>query len=265
VRRDHWRTVIHSWQLKARALKRLERPRRIHRRYSKAFALYREVANDVETYVRSPRRLGSPLPLALDMLMMQGYKTFLSLYLLTEHAQIEDAATIVRRLLELAARANWIAAAADEAGQEERARHYISDMLFSLQEGQERGIPSAFIDAWTELLGAAHVDASARRKRPKRPQFRQMFEAAGQLKTYDTDYAFLSAIAHGSPDNQILQYSARPVRLNQDAFVPVLLLYGTRYYVALFGIWNSEFHVCPKARVDTLIELVDVSVAELAA
>ena len=82
---------------------------RVRAAHRPAFDLFGRVVDLVEPAVAHRRFLSGEVERALDMLMLQGYKAHCSLYVLAVRAHIEDAATIVRRLLELAIQTIYIA------------------------------------------------------------------------------------------------------------------------------------------------------------
>ncbi len=125
-------------------------------------------------------------------------------------------------------------------------------------------MPTRLVAAWLRFLDVADEATLVALPRAKRPNFQQIFEDIGQREAYEIDYRFLSAIAHGNPDDQILQYSGNRIRLRLEEHLPSLLLYSTRYYAAAFGVWNSLFELMPTADVDALTTRLDVNVRELA-
>ena len=70
------------------------------------------------------------------------------------------------------------------------------------------------------------------------PDFRTMSRAIGVEDLYVKDYSFLSSIAHGASDHQVFQYSTNTVRIHSDDFVPILLVYSSKYYLAAAEAWN---------------------------
>jgi len=68
-----------------------------------------------------------------------------------------------------------------------------------------------------------------------------MFCEIGGEKVYLKDYSFLSAIAHGRPDNQFFTFSSSTIRVHSHEFAPVLLGYSSRYYLVVAEQWNRQF------------------------
>src|SRR5687768_8783561 len=81
---------------------------RIRERYKRQFEVHQAVAARVERAYQEHRQLVDPIHLAIDMLMTQAYKAHLSVRILAEHAHVEDAATISRRLLEISVQTVYI-------------------------------------------------------------------------------------------------------------------------------------------------------------
>jgi len=63
-----------------------------------AFILWRRVCSLMEEAIVRPRNIQPAFARALDMLLIQAFKSFASLYLLCVRGLGEDAATLLRRL-----------------------------------------------------------------------------------------------------------------------------------------------------------------------
>ena len=68
-----------------------------------------------------------------------------------------------------------------------------------------------------------------------------MFREIGSEMLYVRDYSFLSAIAHGRPDNQFFTFSSSTIRVHSHEFAPALLQYSSRYYLVVAEQWNRLF------------------------
>lgn len=89
--------------------------RQITVKYRPAFELHSDVEQVMQAAATTPRGLPDEVSRAVDMLFIQAFKAHLSVGELAELALVEDAATIVRRLLELGIQAVYIARDSEEA------------------------------------------------------------------------------------------------------------------------------------------------------
>jgi hypothetical protein len=213
----------------------------IRAKYPDAFEFSGQVAVELEQAVETPRGLVGELALAIDMLMGQGYKAHLSVYFLAEVAHVEDAATITRRVLELAIQAVYIGGDDQEAVRPERAGRYIAHMWERLDSSVKAKFSDQAAAPWQSVYDQYSHLLSPKRKRWG-PNFKQMFDEIGHPDTYRKDYSLLSEIAHGSPDDLIIHYSAPTVHLRPDVHVPTVLNYASRYYLIIAEQWNRIFH-----------------------
>jgi hypothetical protein len=83
-----------------------------------------------------------------------------------------------------------------------------------------------------------------------------MFIAIGSEKLYNTDYALLSSIAHGSPDEQVLTFSATTVKVHAHHHVSALLVFASRYYLTIAEQWNRQFNLVEPANLTRMIRAV---------
>jgi hypothetical protein len=199
-----------------------------------------------EEGIRKSRPLSGAVAYALDMLLVQAYKTHLSVFALCELAHIEDAATLARRLLELSAQAAFMLSPAGKG--EQQAARYLADLWDRLPVERREALPVHLVAHWEAVVAPFKGTLSPQRPRWG-PPFKDMFEAAGMASTYEEDYRFLSGIAHGSAEDQILHYSARTVNVRPSEQVPTILVVATRYYLSLVVQWNNHFQVLPEDRL----------------
>jgi len=80
-----------------------------------------------------------------------------------------------------------------------------------------------------------------------------MFRAIGNEPLYVKDYSFLSAIAHGRPDNQFFTFSSSTIRVHGHEFAPALLNYSSRYYLVVAEQWNRCFNILAQESFDRLV------------
>lgn len=208
-------------------------------RHAEAFRLHAEVAAAVETEITTPRPHPTHVHLVLDMLLLQGVKSHVSVSLLCQHGLMEDAATATRRLLEMSVQAVYIGQEGDERLRRRRAGQFTAYLWRQLTPGQKRILPPAIRARWTSL--GRGYGRFIPRSIGWGPSFRQMFKDIGHLDLWETDYSLLSSIAHGTADTQVFQFSSRNVRVHDDRFASVLLTYASRYLLVITDPWRSVF------------------------
>ena len=80
-----------------------------------------------------------------------------------------------------------------------------------------------------------------------------MFQEVGHLSTYEEGYSLLSSIAHGTPPSLVQDYTQPVVTLHSDAFVPMMLVFASRYYLAVVGQWNDIFRLIDPDELEALV------------
>ena len=200
------------------------------------------------------RQLIDPIHLAIDMLMTQAYKAHLSVRLLAEHAHVEDAATITRRLLELAVQTVYIGEESESDERLSRAGQYLAHLWENAPDKLKDQVPPDGRSRW-EDISKTYYQPTEKKKRRWGPTFAQMFEAAGVSDIYEEDYSLLSSVSHGSSEESLLVYSYPTVRVRSDLHVPVLLSYATKYYLVVTHTWNGLFSAIPESRMTELREI----------
>ena len=225
----------------------------IRAKYPDAFSLHHDVADTLEQAIEKPRRLAGDGARAADMLMVQAYKAHASVYFLAVRAQVEDGATIARRLLEIAVQTIYITADSDPDVRKERAGRYLAHLWDSVPDEWRATMPIPERNAW-EAYYAAHSHLLPEKRKSWGPNFKSMFEEIGHLTTYEQDYSLLSSIAHGTPPSLVRDYAQGVVALRPDTFVPVVLVFASRYYLASADQWNGVFHLVEPATLTSLID-----------
>lgn len=222
--------------------------------HSTAFAIHREVAVAVEQALLQPRKHESALELALNMLFGQAYKSHLSVWLLAEHGHIEDAATIARRLMELAAQAVYIGMDDTAAVRDQRAGQFCAHLWRSLAPAIQARLPKAE-QSWWQSIHATHAAALPKESRGWGPTFREMFQEIGRPDTYEQDYSLLAAVAHGRPDELVVTYAAPTIRLHAHHHASAILVHSCRYYLAVVEAWNFHYKLMAQTDFDHLVQL----------
>ena len=208
-------------------------------RHSTAFGLHADVAAAVEVEITRPRPHPSHVHLVLDMLLVQSLKAHLAVSPLCQHGLMEDAATITRRLLELSVQAVYIGQEGDERLRRRRAGQYAAYLWRQLTPRLKQSLPPEVRAVWIGL--GRGYGRYITRKHGWGPSFRDMFDAIGHLDLYEKDYSLLSSIAHGTPDTQVFQFSRRKVRVHDDRFASILLVYASRYLLVVTDPWRTVF------------------------
>jgi len=209
---------------------------RVRLAHAREFAIHRKVAVIAEREIVSrPRSHPDAVAVVLDMLIVQGYKAHLSTEFLGEHGFVEDMATMVRRLLELAVQSIYVGADSDEPVRAQRAADFLAFLWDAVPTVQKRKLPSELQAHWDDLAQPA-TDRRPNRSRWG-PRFDQMFEYAEVMETYRSDYKLLSSLAHGSSGSLIIQYSQSPIPVHSVSQVGALLIYASRYYLVLLDHW----------------------------
>src|SRR5205823_1635781 len=134
------------------------------------------------------------------------------------------------RLLEISIQAVYIGAESEELLRTRRAGRYLAFMWRSLTPRIKHRLHPAARASWSSWARKFGRFIPRKAKRWG-PDFRTMFKEIGSEDLYIDDYSFLSAIAHGIGDSQVFQHSVRRVRVHSHEFAPVLLVYGSRYYL----------------------------------
>jgi hypothetical protein len=168
---------------------------------------------------------------------------------------VEDAATIARRLLELSVQAVYIAADDEPRVCRRRAGSYLAFLWRKFPRRFRQNFPAQAKARWS---GYARKYGRFVRKNAKAwgPHWKQMFIAIGAEKLYNTDYALLSSIAHGSPDEQVLTFSATTVKVHAHHHVSALLVFASRYYLTIAEQWNRHFNLVDPSNLDRMIQTV---------
>ena len=226
--------------------------RRVITKHRSAFRFHAEVLARVEDVMKQPRTHGTYERLALDMLLLQSFKANATVSLIAQHGFMEDTATIARRLMELSVTAVYIGAGPDRRVRAGRAGRYLSFLWRQFPETVRGQLPRLVARYWARIAQrhGRSLPANARRWGPN---WFDMFKEIGAEELYRSDYSLLSSIAHGSPDNLIWVFSQGTVRVHDDHFVPVFLIYSTRYFLAVIEQWNRRYKSLSQAEVNKWI------------
>ncbi len=218
-----------------------------------AFEMFTDVAGAFEDAIVRPRKHPSVVDMTLDMLFLQGHKTYGAVALVAKHGLMEDSATLARRLMEIAVQSVYIGAESDSTLQERRAGAYLAFLWRQLPSRIRARLPKPVRSHWSRI--AVRYGRFVRKRAISwAPKWKDLFHAVGASDLYTSDYSFLSGIAHGRPDHQIFVFSRSTIRLHDHAFVSILLTYATRYYLMAAAQWNARFHLLSDSSVEVLVK-----------
>jgi len=199
----------------------------------------------VEGAVPKPRDISVPYARALDLLFIQGYKSFSSLYVLCVRGEGEDAATILRRLLAISWQAGYLAN--DPEARELRGKQYLAYYWAQVPDLLKAGLDAPTRERLEAMYKAhKHLLAFDRRGRPRNwwcGTIRDLADRLGLLETYDQDYTFLSQMAHGTTQGILLEVRSEGIEIRSHRMVPEILVFGCRYILGLALFWNESFNL----------------------
>jgi hypothetical protein len=214
-------------------------------RHRPAFDVWLRLAQPMEEAVVKERTLNSAFARALDLLFIEAFKSHQSLYPLCVMGHGEDAATIARRLFEIALQVGYLSS--EKRRREERGGAFLAYFWHNA-----KGVIAA-IDLpedrrkWWEEQYDRHKKwlAFDRNGEPKRywfgSNFKQLAKDLGCEAAYSQDYHFLSLIAHCSSRGLLLDKIKDRIQIKTDRLVREILVYGTRYALWVSANWNEHF------------------------
>jgi len=225
----------------------------VRKRHEPAFILCEDVVATVKPAISRPRRPSHAVPRALELLMHQAHNTLVSVYILSLRALTEDAATLTRRLLEIAVTAGYITCGVSHADRAWRAGCYLSRLWEDTPDDHRKTVPARERSRWQSFVGRHHKPFP--HNGPCRlPRFIETFKAVGQDQTYKADYSLLSSIAHASPSSLIQIHASQPVPMRDDKQVSTMLVFSCRYYLAVADLWNRSLHLMPARTLKPVIQ-----------
>jgi hypothetical protein len=228
---------------------RLETRSKNHR----AFELADRVAEIVLDASVRTLNLSDEVTRALDMLMQQTWRTYLSVILLAERSLMEDVALLCRRLLELVVQASYIGTAKEAEVRMDRARRFLAKLWHAAPEALRQQLPAEDRARW-EGWFASWRDRLPASPKSWWPTFRDLFIDLGKLEIYETDYRFYSASAHGGPVIFVKDYAGHTGGNYSTFDITVFLMHATRYCLAVTLIWNDTFSIIPNDTLDGLLK-----------
>jgi hypothetical protein len=225
-------------------------------RHRPAFEVWLRLAQLLEEAAVKTRQKDSAFAHALDLFFLEAFKSHQSLYVLCIRGHGEDAATIARRLFEIALQTGYLCS--EEPKREERAEtflahfwHNAKDILGAIDLPEERR-------KWWEQQYNHHKKWLIFNKHGEpanywfRSNFAQLAEELGFKDTYDKDYRLLSHIAHCSSRGLLLDKIGDTIQIKSDRLIREILIYGSKYMLWVAAHWNEHFSLMDSATLEDL-------------
>jgi Family of unknown function (DUF5677) len=226
-------------------------------RHRAVFDLWSRVATTLEEVVARERAPDSAFARALDLFFIQAFKSHQSLYLLCVHGLGEDAATIARRLFEIALQVEYLCL--EQAEREHRGEAYLAHYWHNAERVLAMDLPQAQRKWWeNQYQQHKHLLTFDKHGNPVSFWFDSSFlELAKKLQvrdTYEKDYRFLSHVAHCSSRGILLDKIGDKIEINSDRLVPAILIAGTKYALAVAEKWNEQYALIDSHDLKKLID-----------
>lgn len=185
------------------------------------FALFRRTAELLEEVVTRTRLHSSRFDLALDVLFLQAYKTFCSVYFLAVRGHGEDAATLLRRLLEIVAQIGYLSYDPNACERQRRAARYFA-------HDPDRG------GYWWN------------------GNIRGLFDSIDLAETYDQDYRFLAQISHTCSQRLSFSVEEGTILIRSGETFTLTVVFASRYILGAAMKWNEVFNLLDAPRLAAL-------------
>lgn len=219
-----------------------------------AFEVWLHCAQLLEESVVIERRLDSAFARALDLFFIEMFKSHQSLYPLCVMGHGDDAATIARRLFEIALQVGYLCSAESE----QRGAIFLAHFWHTSKElAAVIELPEDRRLWWEEQY--RHHKHLLRFNKKGDPatywfgsNFAQLAEALGLKKTYDEDYRFLSHVAHCSSRGLLLDKVDSVLQIKTDRLIREILIFGTRYALWVAAHWNEHFGLIDAAKPENV-------------
>jgi hypothetical protein len=222
-----------------------------------AFTLWSNLAELLEESVVLDRTLESSFPRALDLLFIKAFKSHGSLYTLGVIGHGEDAATIARRLFEIALQVGYLCK--NDAEKENRGRMYLAQFWHNAKELSDAMHLNLEKRKWWEERYDEHKKWL--RFKNGRPDpywsglnFYQLAVELGFKDTYEQDYRLLSNIAHCSARGLLLEEVDKEIQIQTDQLITPILVYGTKYMLWVTAHWNEHFKLIDELKLQRILD-----------
>lgn len=225
-------------------------------RHRPAFNLWFRVAQLLEEAVVKDRTQDSAFSRALDLFFLEAFKSHQSLYPLCVLGHGEDAATIARRLFEIALQVGYLCS--EELKREERGERVLAHFWHNAKDiATAVGLPEERRKWWEKEFNSHKKWLKFDKKGNPAPywfgsNFRQLAADLGFKDTYDQDYRFLSHMAHCSSRGLLLDKINDTIQIKTDRLVREILVFGTKYMVWIALNWNEHFVLVDRGTLEQL-------------
>jgi hypothetical protein len=230
-------------------------PNLVRERHLQAFELCEDVLKAIQPAISKPRKPSHPVPRALELLMRQAHNTLVSIHTISLQSLSEDAATLTRRLLEIAITVAYIVNGASSADRSNRAGCYLTRLWEDMPDDLRKTLSVQEQKRWKSFV-RRHRKRFTHKDRCRFPRFIEMFKDINQGQTYEADYRLLSSIAHGSPFSIIHVHASRPVPMRDDTQTSIMLVFSCRYYLAVADTWIRGLRLMPGSTLKPIIRRV---------
>lgn len=222
-------------------------------RHKAAFGLWLLIHEELEDAVIRDRNPNTAFARAIDLLFIQAFKSHGSLYSLCVIGHCEDAATIARRIFEVALQMGYLDS--EEPERENRGKRYLAYFLHLVWgilsspslTPEERG-------QWQQLYDQNKSWLKLNKSGNPLPNWSGLSIAdlarkLNMMQTYTEDYRFLSNMAHASSAGSLLSMRDGRLHITDDTAATPILVYGTRYMLAVTEVWNAHFKLVEEPKM----------------
>jgi hypothetical protein len=228
---------------------------RMIERHRPSFDLWRRCHELLELGIPLSRDVSLPYQRALDILFVQQFKSHGSLYFLCVHGHGEDAATILRRMLEIAFQADYLCG--DLGQRDSRAEKYLAWFWLQVSDRLKANATTQEKSWWQQKYDTYKHMILGPTGRPYRnwwgdKTIKDLARELGWEDTYNQDYRFLSQMAHCTSQGILLHRVGNVVEIRTDILVREILVFGTRYMLNVAKHWNDAFGLMELAKLTEL-------------
>lgn len=221
-----------------------------------AFTVWSHLASLLEEVVLADRRVESSFARALDLLFIEAFKSHGSLYPLCVIGHGEDAATIARRLFEIALQVGYLGK--DDAEKENRGRMYLAHFWHNAKElSSAMYLTPEWRKWWEEQYDRQKKWLRFKNDKPdpywSGLNFYQLATELGLKNTYDQDYRLLSNVAHCSSRGLLLDKVDNEIQIQTDRLITPILGYGTKYMLWVTAHWNEHFKLVEESKLQEIL------------
>jgi len=205
----------------------------------------------------------------LWLIAPRSFKSFDSIRRLCEVALCEDAAVILRSLLNLLAVTRWISTDPQKRAAKYLAWYWIA-MRADVDSFREQ-VPPEWVETIDKKYDSARLqfeykDANGNVRMPKKwhqPEantLRDLFEQVGLAREYDDAYSPLSGIEHSDATAYFSMIAPmekgdeKRLEIHSDFFVPHYLRNAFQYFADIFRICNQTLGIAEAKQFEKIVE-----------